>query len=299
MTDTAGYDLIDMVRTLRRRLGFILVFTGLAMAGALAGWLMREKSYKARSEFFISNPLYADRNNLFRTDQAAFISYFGTEDDIDKVMAIAKSEKLEGRVIETTQLAKLYNLDTAKASDANKLGALWMKRFDAKRTEYQNMSITYTDPDPKVAAYVTNEAVKEIENMYSGYYTTLRQHVYNSLSDKVRETDSMIQGIAAQLSALPGTGIENNIESSKFKATYDQLIKDRAKYVSLQGEFSTGTRDGELPLINVLTQAQPPTTPDGLGLGLTLFAALMVGLFFSVLMVLLRGYYSVLEAQKK
>lgn len=291
MPDTPRFDLIDVVRTLRRRIGFILIFTVVAAAVGAAAYFLQEKQYKATSEFFVSNPNYTDRSNLFRTDQAQFINYFGTEDDIDKVMAISNSEVLKARVIQNTGLAAIYKLDMKNAADANRLFALFKKHYDAKRTEYQNMEVSYTDADPKVAAYVTNEAVKEIEHMYSGYYGTLRDHVSATLTAKIAETDSEL--IATSAAAEAAT---SNVDRMKLNAALEQLIKDRSKYLSLQGEFSTGTKLGELPLINVITQAAPPTTPKGLGAPLTILAAALVGAAFAALWVLLAGYYRALMA---
>lgn len=293
-----GYDLIDMVQTVRSRFKFVLLLTGLALVGALVAYFLSTKTYRARAEFFISNPLYGDRSNLFRTDQAAFINYFGSEEDIDKVMAIAKSEKLEHRVIDITGLAAIYKMDTANEKEAIKLTQKFRQNYDAKRTEYTNMAVYFEDENPKVAAYVANEAVKEIGVIYSSFYTSIRTNVFNSMNEKVVETDSAILAISQQLEGMPNKEIDTDLEGMKQKATFDQLIKDRAKYISLLGEFSTGTRVGELPLVNVISQALPPPKPNGVGLILTLLGAAIGGFAFAVLWVLMSGYYTVLEAQK-
>jgi LPS O-antigen subunit length determinant protein (WzzB/FepE family) len=318
MADAPRFDLIDIVRTLRRRIRFILLFSiAAAIIGALF-YFLQEKTYKATSEFFVSNPNYADRNNLFRTNSTQFINYFGSEDDIDKVMAIANSANLKTNVIYKTNLATAYKLDTAKVAERNKLFALFKDGYDVKRTEYQNMEVSFVDTDPKMAAYVTNEAVKEIERTYSGYFNVLRGNIQRSLQAKVVELDSSISRLTDSLiilrnrygifdiispsretiistsghgSSAEGIEVIQNIESIK-----DQFVIERVKYLALVYEFSTGTNAGALPLLNVISHASAPTVPKGLGPGLTILACFLVGLFFAAMWVLIAAYYRALMA---
>src|SRR5215217_5845574 len=94
------FDLVDIVKTLQQKLRLILIVTIAAAVIGAVFFLVRKKQYKAKTAFFVANPLYVDRTNLFRGDYSQFIDYFGKDDDVDKIMAIAKSDSLQRRIID-------------------------------------------------------------------------------------------------------------------------------------------------------------------------------------------------------
>ena len=317
MTEPIRFDLIEIAKILQQRRRYILVVT---LAAALCGtlfYLISKKKFVAKSEFLVVNPLYSDRNNLFRTDQALFLNYFGNEDDIDKVLAIAKSGFAEDRIIHNTHLAQAYKTDTTSKEDYIKLYRRFEKSYDPKRTEHQSMEVYFTDTDPNVAAAVTNEAVRVIGNMYSEYFNTLRDHARQSLKMKVQQLDSVIASMTDSLAGMRdrygiyeiispnrknmmgngamhggGTGYGRAIEElQNLESIKDKMVEDRANNISLMNEFSTGTKEGELPLIQVITNATPPDDPKGLGLVLTVVVCALVGAFFSALWLLLSAYF--------
>src|SRR6476620_4352890 len=98
MSDTPRFDLIDITQAIQRRLKFILLVM-LAAIAAAAFYLLTPRKYKATTELLVTNPLYTDRNNLYRNDKATFVDYYGREDDVDKVMAVAKAKATHDSII--------------------------------------------------------------------------------------------------------------------------------------------------------------------------------------------------------
>lgn len=323
MSDTNRFDLIDIAQTLQRRKGFILVLALLAAVLGAAAWLLGTRKYKAYASVLVANPLYSDRNNLFRNDKVTFVDYFGREDDIDKVLAVAKSDQTHGIIINYMQLAKTYKLDTSKEKDRVELSTRFKKSFDTKRTEYQNVEISYTDPDPKLAADLANNAVRLIDEIYSGYYNGLRLNARKSLENRLGQTDSMIASMTDTLASLRdkykiydilsptrmgnanvshsgGAGYGRAIEEiQNIEATKDQLVADRARIISVINEFSAGTSVGDQPQIQVISPANIPDKPTGLGIVLTILVCFVVGLFFATLWTLLTAYYRALVSVKR
>lgn len=309
------FDLVDIVKTLQQKLRLIIIVTiGAALIGAVA-FLVRKKQYKAKSTFFVANPLYIDRTNLFRGENSQFIDYFGKEDDIDKVMAIAKSDSLTIRVAQRLDLGNHYKMDITQPKDRMKLLEIFEGNFEIKRTEYTSLEISYTDPDPNLAASVTAEIQKCISEMYAGYYGNLRTYVYNSVREKVKETDSSIAVMTDTLAVLrerygiydlisparkniisgsihgSGPGLGRGVEEiQNVEAIKDRMVSDRAEYISVMNEFTASSKPGALPLIQPITNVSVPWKPAGFGLGMTIVICAMVGLFFITLWVLLSTY---------
>jgi uncharacterized protein involved in exopolysaccharide biosynthesis len=88
-----------------------------------------------------------------------------------------------------------------------------------------------------------------------------------------------------------GRGIED-IQS--LEAVKDEYVVARSENISLLNQFSTGTGENSIPFVKVISTAQPPLKPVGLGLVLTVVAGAVLGCFLSVLVVLLRAYYKAL-----
>lgn len=307
------FDLVDIVHTLRNRRSLILIVTIAAAVLGAVFCLVKTKKYESKTQLLVANPLYGDRNNLFRANEMRFIDYFAGEDDIDKVMVLAESEIVHSQVIERTGLAKAHDLDPNKQKDMDKAMSIFSKNFDAKRTEYINIELKYTDEDPKKAAEVVNAAADVIEINYRSYYNGIRNNIYDAVKMKLGELDSSIvvltdslvslrdkysiydiisparqNLIVGNINSTNGRGIE---EVQNVEAVKDQLVTDRAKYTSLLNEYSTGVKLNNLRLIKVITYGSVPLSPKGPGLLITVLTCALLGFGFSAVLVLLNTYY--------
>lgn len=310
------FDLVDIVKTLQQKARYIIIITIVAGVLGIVLRYLSKKEYEAKADFFVANPLYTDRTNIFRADGSLLIDYFAKEDDIDKVMAISKSDTMRKKVIEHLQLDKVYGKDMRKPMERMKLMELVEGLTEVKRTENSTIEIRYTDHNPELAAAVANDIVGTITSIFDNYYAGIRGHVQLSLQSKVSELDSAINSMTDTLAALRdqyklydivspsrrtimsanihgggpgfGKGLEQiqNVESIK-----DQLVTDRAQYVSVLGEFTAGTKAGTMPIIQVLNKADVPAKRKGFGLLLTGVICAVIGGFFYSLWVLLVAYF--------
>ena len=322
---TPRFDLVDIVKTLQRKGKYIIIIT--VIAGIL-GCVVRyfgKKEYKGQTDFFVANPLYVDRTNIFRADGSQFIDYFAKEDDLDKVMAIAKSDTMHKRVIGLMHLDTAYKKDVGNPRERLKLLEQFQGNLNIKRTENSTVEISYTDKNPELAAAVANTVVNTISELYSNYYGSLRGQVMRSLHAKIQEIDSSLVTMTDSVVALrdrygiydmvspnrrtvfaasihnsgkPGfsRGLEDlqNVESLK-----DQLVTDRAQYTSVLGEFEAGTKAAQLPLIQVINKADVPVKRAGFGTLLTGIICAVLGFFFTSLWILLSTYFrTILNTQR-
>lgn len=313
---TPRFDLIDIVHTIRQRRTFVLTVTIIATVLGAVFFFTRHKKYEAKTEFLVSNPLFSDRNNLFRTSEMRFVDYVGGDDDIDRVTFLAESDTVKDRIISEMHLAEAYNIDLTKPDGMFRLRNIFKKNFDVKRTEYKDVLLSYTDTDPVRAAAVANTSIRVIEETFRGYYNSMRANVCAALNEKVHEQDSTIALLTDTLATLrdkygiydiisparqnlitgeikkSGAGTGKGVEQiQNIEATKDQIVIDRAKNISLLNEFSTGTKSDQMPLVDVITSGKVPVEPKGPGAALTIIAALLLGLFFSICYVLLTTYY--------
>jgi len=315
-----SFDLVDIIRTIQKRKFFIILMTvvGMALAGGLL--LIKKEKFKGQAAFFVNNPLYGDRSTLFRAVDTRYVDYFGGDDDVDKIMALAGSDTVKDRIIRNCQFQDIYKQDINDPKGHASLMQIFNKNFNVKRTEYKNVEVSYIAYDAKTAANVANMAVAVLEETYRNYYNYMKGSIYTSINDQVKRLDTTINSLTDSLANMRdrygiysiisparqnmissdvkgggkgyGRAVEEiqNIESIK-----DQLVTDRAHYISALNEFEA-TKNSAMDFLKVITRAVPPTGPTGAGVGITLVAAALLSLFFSVLYVLIMAYFNKLNA---
>lgn len=317
-----SFDLIDIVHTIRKQFRFILIVTIAGILAAGAFLIIKKKKYKAEARFFVNNPLYGDRSTLFRSIDTRYVDYFGGDDDVDKIMALAASDTVRDRIIRNCQFQDVYKRDINDPKGHAELVGIFKKNFNIKRTEYKDVELTYVDYDPQTAANVANMSVQVLEETYRHYYTYIKNVIYKSIDDQVQVLDSSIAALTDTLANMRdqygiysiisparqnvitsevhgtkgmGRAIEEiqNIESVK-----DQLVSDRAHYISALNEFQA-TTNKEMDFLKVITRATPPVSPAGLSATLTVVAAALLSFFFSTLYVLMVAYMRRINAVER
>ncbi len=305
------FSLAPFARIIRSRRVTLILITISAMALGLLVYLVRPGEYKAGVEFFLKNPLYADRNHLYSSD-ARLIDYFAGEEDIERMRSIVWADTFQDRMIRDMDLARAYRMDPAKPGDAKRLKQDFSSRIHIYRTEGRVVILSYKDKDEQRAAAVAYSAVVLLEQQLRGFYNEMRHSIHLSISNQIREEDSTIAVLTDSLARLreqygiydiisparynimlssirdngkPGfaRGIElvQNVESIK-----DELVSSRAKHMTLAGQYRTGTKMNELPLTRILKAEKPPFKQEGPGLLLALLGSGIAGAFAGLLLVL-------------
>jgi capsular polysaccharide biosynthesis protein len=309
-----SFDLIDIIRTIQKRKMFIISMTVVAMLLGGLFLLIKKKKYKAEARFLVNNPHYGDRNTLFRSYETRYVDYFGGDDELDKVTALANSDTVIDRIIRNCQFQDVYKQDINDGKGHAQLMGIFEKGFNLKRSEYKDIQVSFTAYDPIVAANVANMTVKVLEETYRHYYTAMKENMSGSINKKIKELDSSIISLTDTLANMreqhgiynlisparagvingdikggKGTGraVEElqNIESIK-----DQLVADRAHYISVLNEFSV-SENGSMDFLKLITRAVPPSSTTGPGVFMVLLVTGCLGLFFSTLFVLMMTYF--------
>ncbi|MBW7912987.1 MAG: hypothetical protein H3C54_04640 [Taibaiella sp.] len=298
------FDLVDIIQTLRKHGKLLLIaIIASAMLGGLF-YVFGKKNYKAEADFIISNPLYADRNNLFRNRDTRFVDYFGGDDDLDRVLVIASSDTLRNTVAEQLNLWDAYKLDRTKPEDRLKMKEIFKDKYKMERTEYTTGKVYFEDTDPVRAAAVANLSIEVSENIFRSYYLKMKNNVANSVRERIDEIDRRIMEITEEQVELgknmsKGFGTEEYVKQQT-KATEtavlkEQLIKDKANNISILNELLTGVDSNDQNrYVQVITPATPPEKPAGIGMVLTVIGAAFFGFFFVAIYLLIITYYRLL-----
>lgn len=293
------FDLVDIVQTLRNKSKVLLIATIVsAMIGGLF-YVVGKKKYKAEADYIITNPLYADRNNLYRTRDTRFIDYFGGDDDLDRVLVIASSDTLREVVADKLNLWDAYKLKKSEAKDRLKMKEIFKDNFKMERTEYTTGKVTYKDTDADRAAAVVNLAIKYSEEIFRGYYLTMKNNIANSVVQSNLQIDAKIAALTEEQIALSGKQGAAELDRvrtfdklAEVSALKQQLVQNKANNISILNELMTGADASDRSrYLQVITPATPPAKPAGIGMLFTVLGAAFFGFFFIAIYMLVITYY--------
>ncbi len=315
-TPPVRYDLLDILSTLLKRRGFILLLTGLSMLVGLAVYFISPAQYAAKAEMMLGNPMATDRTRLF--SQGAYVDYFATEQINDRALAIANSDYVAREIIRRNGLMRLYKI-TPEVSGAMETAIKRLQgSLEIRRTEFGTIQISFKNKKPELAASVTNSTAAIINEAFSHYLSGMRVSARDAVRKRIAQSDSAIRVLTDSLVALrERTGIYEIIspnrqglllgsirstnaraieELQNLESIKDQYVIDRSRYIATAAESSTGIDDKELPVLQVISAAEIPGKRDGLSLPFTLITYALAGLFFGVLWAVFSGWYGRLSA---
>jgi len=313
--NTPTFDLVDIVKVVQRNLKLILSVT---IAAALIGGIgnkMKKKEYQAESEVYLLNPLFGDRNHIFRLpEDVHFVDYFGTEGDVDRVMTMIASKDVEDSVVKAMDLYKAYGLNPQQPADRVKMRQIYRDGFESKRTENSSIMSSYTDTDPVRSAAVLDAICKITDYKLRAYIASVKSNSMKAVEQKIKQTDLQIslytdslvhareqygiydiispvrKGITAASVSHSGANAARGVEEvQNLEAVKDQLVISRAELASIANGLNANVADEVQLLYNVST----PVAPDkahGLGTILTAAACAFVAFFFCVLLFSFTAY---------
>jgi len=323
MTETPPLDLFGIFGIIAKRKRLIITTALLAAIAGILFYIIKPPRYRAEVVFILKNPLYSDRNYLYN-NETKFIDYFANDDDVDRLMTMARSDSVQGKIIKVLKLAEAYDYDVRRPKEVIKLLKFFNKNLNIYRTEQKNIVLTYIDKDQKRAINVATMCVAESERALHNFYIQMRSNMHASIVNKINEEDSAIRSLTDTLSALRVKyGIYDiisparyNVMLSSFKdngkpdyargieevqnveAIKDELVADKAKHTTLANQYSTGIGPGELPFTYITNMSRPPLKRAGTDFFTIFFTCLFAGTFFSALYVLAVDFYQRIGQKK-
>jgi len=303
--------LIDIINKSKR---LIIAFACIAAILGITARLLKPREYKAETFFILKNHLYADKTYLYSKDMR-YINYYGSEDDIERLVALIESDTIQNTLIRELNLMKHYKVDSTSEKEIRLLKKTIAKNVKILRTPQKSASLSYTDKDPILAAKVANRYLQLLEYTLRTNYNSVRKDVHHSLQDKVAQEGEVIAMLTDSLANMrkyygiyqiinPARGnlmLNGNIENNghpefakgleliqNLESIKDQAVTDRAEHISLLNQYVTGEQADDLSLVQLIKTAEPPLKPNDFGIVTTVLLSLLLGAAFGIVYVLLQ-----------
>ncbi len=302
-----SYNLVNSLRILLKWKAPIIILVTIASIGAVIVSYLMPNYYESSAKFYPTNPTITDRQNLFAKDgNEGFIDYFGTKNDVNRLMSIANSPAVTDYIIHKYKYKQIYDVDTTKADWAYWMKKEFLENFKVLKTEFGAVMIIFSDTDPQRASAVTNEIVQKIDEHNRWVIVSNKQKILSIFEEQVDTKRKEVTEITDSLSTLMEVhGIEviesNNanqaaivkgsdprmIETVKIlKARQVALVTDLTDYTTLRDQYDASAKEN-FSSIYIIEKAYPSVRKSKPIRWLICVSTFLIALFLSVLGALL------------
>ena len=154
------FNLIAAIRTILKWKKHILILTvASGIIAALFSVFVMDEWFLSWSTFYPTNQSLNDRSAIFNTDASTQVEYFGTKQDVNRILTIANSNPVIDYVIDSFHLAEHYQIEKTSNYWKTKVRKKFEKKYEAIKTEHEAVQVSLYDTDPKLAAAIVNAKV--------------------------------------------------------------------------------------------------------------------------------------------
>jgi tyrosine-protein kinase Etk/Wzc len=190
---------IDTIMRWRKPIGRVVL---IATAGtALIAFLFLKNYYKSTTIFFAASPDIFKPEQMFGTSNKD-MEYYGSEEDVDRIMTIAQSASLYEFLIKRFDLYKHYDIDSTKELAPFKVQEHLTKLYEVKKTKNNAIEISVEDLDKKFAADMARVAREKTDEIAQLMIRETQINLIKAYEMNIDEKNKTLYSIGDSLSRL-------------------------------------------------------------------------------------------------
>ena len=279
---TSGLNMPHTIQVLQKHTRFILLFTLFAMLVAFVTVLLVPKYFRSSARIIAANPQLTDKSRLFNENIQGLYSYFGSGDDLDRIIGIADMDTTYYQLVDQFNLMDYYQLDNDSLPLLRRKAVLKLKKdISFKRTEQGQMRVQCWTKDKQLSADIINTMIRIVQQKLESIWLSNYQEASAQLNASIVHNE---QQYAALNDSISKAGRAQQILLQKHMET---LLEELSRYRKTAASFQLM---GETvpPALYVLEPAVPSVKaerPDKLN---TVLISGLAGFLFSILFLLLK-----------
>lgn len=198
-----SYTLIDAIRVVLKWKVQILIFVVVAAIASIIVSLMMTEYFESSTTFYPTNPSITDSKTVFGDNPSDIgIDYFGTKDDINRMLTIGKSSGVADYIINKYNLADTYDIDTTDLEWRFKVRREFDGNYTILKTEFGAIEITMLDPNPEVAASICRDILQKIDDQNTLIIGGMKEKILGIYALKLEETRNQVNTLTDTLAVL-------------------------------------------------------------------------------------------------
>lgn len=270
------------IQVLQKHTRFILLFTLFAMLVAFVTVLLVPKYFRSSARIIAANPQLTDKSRLFNENIQGLYSYFGSGDDLDRIIGVADMDTTYYQLVDQFNLMDYYQLDNDSLPLLRRKAVLKLKKdISFQRTEQGQMRVQCWTKDKQLSADIINAMIRIVQQKLESIWLSNYQEASTQLNASIVHNEKQY---AALNDSISKAGRAQQILLQKHMET---LLEELSRYRKTAASFQLM---GETvpPALYVLEPAVPSVKaerPDKLN---TVLISGLAGFLFSILFLLLK-----------
>lgn len=273
------FNIAELSAVILNRWKFILVFTIGSIVLTAGALVFIPPKYTAISKILPGNAVLADKARLFNADLQHLYSFFGTGDDLDRLMSMTSMDTSLKQVIRQFHLIDYYQV---KDKDPGMLMYKTIRRFKKDlalvKTVNNELELTCAHTNKDTAAAIVNFMVEQT--------AAKMQSIWKQQYAKIGAAlDSSLANLTIQYNTLAAnTNNTDAIAKTKMSALLTQI--EQFNKLSIETQMAANTTPAA---IIILEKATPPAKISWPDKSVVLPIAALLGCLFSILLVLVNS----------
>lgn len=223
----------------------ILLVGILALVGSIVFSLLLKNYYQATTVFYAASEDVSKPNKIFSSED---VRYYGTNEDIERVITIGSSVPLMESMIDSFDLYAHYKINPDEPRAAYKVKQAFSKHYTLTKTKYNALELSFEDKDKALATRVANAARDKIDVLGRTMANKTHLNLVQSYDRSIQEKNTLIRQLDDSLFFLrdryhifdPAT--QGELLSSLVTSAEASYIKENAKLNSLLQQQAAGAR---------------------------------------------------------
>lgn len=271
------FNITELTNALFKRWKFIAVITIVSVILAAGAIFFITPKYTATTKLLPGNAVLADKARLFNDEIQHLYSFFGSGDDLDRLMSMASLDTSLKQVIHEFNLISYYEIEEKEAGmEMYKTIRQFKKDLMLVKTVNNELEISYAHQSKDTAAaivnFMTNQLAAKMKNIWKQQYEKIGLQL-----------DSSIAIISDDYKNVSNNSSSNDaITKTKMTALLSQL--EQFNKMSIETKMAVATTPEALI---VLEKASIPAKISWPNKAVVLPLAALLGFIFSVCLVLI------------
>jgi len=274
-----NFNIVELTTVLLSRWKFMLLFTIASVLIALGAIFFIAPKYTATTKLLPGNAVLADKARLFNDEIQQLYSFFGSGDDLDRLMSIASMDTSIKQVIHTFNLTSYYQIHEKDAGmGMYKSIRAFKKDLTLIKSVNNELEISYAHENKDTAAAIVNFMTEQL--------TAKMKTIWKQQYEKIgQQLDSNVAFISNEYKTLANnSSADDAISKTKMAALLNQL--EQFNKMSIETKMASATAPEALI---VLEKASPPAKMSWPDKAIILPVAALLGFLFSVCLILVNA----------
>ena len=193
-----------VIRPLYKRRRFIIGLTLIAMLLSVVISLSLPVYYTSETRFLAASPDLGKAVKIFGLTGTE-MQYYGTEDDRDRLLSLADSDRLINFLIDSFDLRSYYGVDSTTPKISSNLQAALSSDLTIQKDERDAIRINMKHKDPQQAHDIVVAARNFIEKEVVDFQKQSQLRIINTFQNSIKDKKQLIQSYSDTLRNLRQT----------------------------------------------------------------------------------------------